>query len=309
MESVVSWIINPLVIGFLLDSVFGDPYFLPHPIKLFGKLIGIGERYLNKGKNKQLKGALLSFGLIMLIVSFLGLLFWWLKRFSTTTMVVESIFVFFGIANKSLVVECLKVEKALKTNGIKAGRKQLSMIVGRDTKNLNAHEIRIATLETLSENLSDGVIAPLFYYAIGGIPLMFAYKMVNTLDSMIGYKNDRFIDFGRVAAKTDDVFNYIPARLTAFLMAMLTLSARAFVFVFKFGNKHSSPNAGYPEAALAGILDCQFGGPNCYNGKIVDKPFIGKNKRAISGAELKKACMINIIVSASFVVLLLLIQQ
>ena len=218
-------------------------------------------------------------------------------------VVFTSVFVFYGLANRSLITEVLKVEKQLGQNGLDAARKQLSFIVGRDTNSLSENQVRTAALETLAENLSDGVIAPMFYYLVGGIPLMMAYKMANTLDSMIGYKNSRFEQFGYFAAKTDDMLNFIPARLTAFLMALITFSKRGIMFIFRYGNKHSSPNAGYPEAALAGILDCRFGGPNMYHGKLVDKPYIGNNDRCLTKKDILKGCLVNVLTSSVFLLI------
>jgi len=165
--------------------------------------------------------------------------------------------------------------------------------VGRDTMKLNTKQIRIAALETLSENLSDGIIAPLFWFALLGAPGMLTYKMINTLDSMIGYKNDRYINIGKFAARLDDVANYIPARLTAILMLMVSGNLSKVRFVLKYGNKHASPNSGYPEAALAGILGCRFGGPNRYEGKIVSKPYIGTIDRTPDEKDLKLSVSIN----------------
>jgi adenosylcobinamide-phosphate synthase len=141
--------------------------------------------------------------------------------------------------------------------------------------------------------LSDGVIAPLFYYLLGGLPLMFAYKMVNTLDSMIGYKSDRYRRFGRFAARLDDVANYVPARLTALIMIIVSMSCRGLCFIFKYGHQHASPNAGYPESALAGVLNCRFGGPNVYHGQVLQKPYIGQVVRDLTQKDLNKACAIN----------------
>jgi adenosylcobinamide-phosphate synthase len=169
----------------------------------------------------------------------------------------------------------------------------------------------VAAFETMSENLSDGVIAPLFYYALAGVPGMMAYKMVNTLDSMIGYRSERYEQFGKFAARLDDVANFIPARLTAILMALISGSKRSFQFIMQYGNKHKSPNSGYPEAALAGILNTRFGGPNIYQGVLVDKPFIGCDDRAIEADEIKRVssvnhrtCFLMIILSIAFILLL-----
>ncbi len=296
----------PLIAGFILDALFGDPHFLPHPIRLFGNVISFGEKRLNKGKRQKLKGAILALSLILVVFFLFYLLLKFLERNEIVWLVVSSVFVFYGLANRSLIQEALKVITVLDCDGIDAGRKQLSMIVGRDTTRLNGNQIRTAVLETLAENLSDGVIAPLFFYAIGGVPAMLAYKMANTLDSMVAYNSDRFKNFGWFAAKIDDVLNFIPARITSILMVFVAFSSRGLQFIFKYGKQHSSPNAGYPEAALAGILNCRFGGPNIYHGKLVDKPFIGKNSRELFDADVRKACWVNFSVALVSVVLIIL---
>ncbi len=296
-----------LLAGFLLDLFLGDPRWLPHPIRLFGKIIAFGEKNLNKCKHRKLKGAILT--ILLVLSTFLS--FWGMLKLITDYkilhLILTSIFVFYGIANHSLIKESILVIHKLNKFGIDAGRKQLSMIVGRDTKNLNENQIRIAVLETLSENLSDGVVAPLFFYFIGGVPAMFAYKMTNTLDSMIGYKNERYKDFGWFAAKLDDVLNFVPARLTAFLMVALTFSWRGLKFIFKYARKHSSPNSGFPEAALSGILNCRFGGPNFYKGKLVEKPFIGENHRTVFNRDIYKACAINVVTSVVLVAIFMIV--
>ncbi|QIA08994.1 adenosylcobinamide-phosphate synthase CbiB [Draconibacterium halophilum] len=295
-------IIVPLLAGFTLDCLIGDPHFLPHPIRLFGKAILFGETKLNRGTHKKIKGAILSS--ILIISTFfifkLGLLA--LSEFQNLFLIVSSIFVFYGLANRSLIQEALRVIFKLEKEGLESGRVQLSLIVGRETAQLNENQIRTAVLETLAENLSDGVIAPLFFYTVGGVPAMFAYKMANTLDSMIGYKNERYKEFGFFAAKLDDVLNFIPARLTAVLMATISFSFRGFKFIFRYGKKHASPNAGYPEAALAGILDCRFGGTNRYHGKVINKPIIGENSRLVTKNDVYKSCVINGAVALVFLV-------
>lgn len=297
-------IIIPLIFGFAADVFIGDPHWLPHPVRLFGRLISVGEKWLNKGKYRKLKGAIITVALVSAVFFFLYILLKVIAANFLLWTIVASLFVFYGLANHSLIKESLFVIKALKMDGIEAGRKRLSFIVGRDTSALNKNQMRTAVLETLSENLSDGVIAPLFFYAVGGIPAMLAYKMVNTLDSMIGYKNERYKDFGWFAARFDDALNFIPARITAFLMVLLTFSWRGLKFTFKYGTQHASPNSGYPEAALAGILNCRLGGPNYYSGKLVVKPYIGDNNRTISDSEVYKACVINF-ASAIFFILLI----
>ena len=204
--------------------------------------------------------------------------------------------VFFCLAGTTLIREVRQVFLAL-DRSLEEGRKQVARIVGRDTKELSAQEVRTAALETLAENLSDGVIAPLFWFAILGVPGMLAYKMVNTLDSMIGYRTERYRDFGCLAAHIDDIANYIPARLTALLMILPYVIINCQLSIINFvrvnGRRHSSPNSGYPEAALAGILNCRFGGPHYYFGELFDKPYIGENDRPLTTADMRIAIRVN----------------
>jgi len=287
-------IIFPLVLGYLFDLFFGDPEKLPHPVRVFGNAIAKGETLLNREGNKFIKGMILALALCLLVYFFFSLADkLLLSAHLYAYLAYSSIFVYYGLANKGLIEEGTKVFYQLEQHGLSAGRKQLSRIVGRDTTQLNTQQIRTAVLETMSENLSDGVIAPLFYYALAGIPGLMVYKMINTMDSMIGYRNARYEHFGKFAARLDDVANFIPARITAFLMVVVSLSWRGLIFIFRYGNKHKSPNAGYPEAALAGILNCRFGGPNSYHGILVDKPYIGEVDRQIKYETIKKAIYVN----------------
>lgn len=284
----------PLLLAYLLDLLLGDPRWMPHPIVLFGNCIAWGDEALNRGKNKQLKGAVLVCFYIIAVGSVFAFLHYaFVSAHAYAAIVFDAVVVFFGIANKSLIGEGREVLKALREGGLDAGRERLSWIVGRDTSALDENQIKKAVLETISENLSDGVIAPLFYYAIAGVPGIMCYKMVNTFDSMIGYKNEKYADFGFFAAKTDDVLNFIPARITAVLIATVNMSKRSFVFIQKYAKKHSSPNAGFPESALAGVLDCRFGGPNVYHGKLLEKPYIGTSSRDISPLDMKIAFRTN----------------
>ncbi|MBR4920698.1 MAG: cobalamin biosynthesis protein CobD [Prevotella sp.] len=293
-----------LPIGYILDLLLGDPAWLPHPVVGFGKMIGYGERWLNRGKCRMLKGALLALVLIAfayLITYFLlSLLSLLIPHFS---FLISALLIFFCLAGTTLIREVKAVFLAL-DRSLEEGRRQVARIVGRDTSELSAQEVRTAALETLAENLSDGVIAPLFWLAVLGVPGMVAYKMVNTLDSMIGYRTERYKDFGCWAARIDDIANYIPARLTAFLMVtgswLLALGSwhnsqllTAFRFVWRNGRNHASPNSGYPEAALAAILDCRFGGPHYYFGELFDKPYIGTNDRELTTDDMYRAVRIN----------------
>ena len=337
---------NPfsLLIGWLLDLFFGDPQKLPHPVVWFGKMIASCEHSLNKGSHRKLKGALTAISLILFVFA----LVWMLRKilgifalfiFDGTReqvyqipillYIFDAIAIFYCLAGTTLIREVREVFLAL-DRSLEEGRKQVARIVGRDTSELSAQEVRTAALETLAENLSDGVIAPLFWLAILGTPGMLAYKMVNTLDSMIGYKTDRYRDFGCWAAHIDDIANYIPARLTAFLMILprlvtinthggsrstsgrllptgrknlFTFHFSLFTFVRKYGRCHASPNSGYPESALAAILDCRFGGPHYYFGQLFDKPYIGTNDRPLTTADMQTAVRINRIAEVLMVLL------
>ncbi|WP_158837549.1 adenosylcobinamide-phosphate synthase CbiB [Polaribacter sp. L3A8] len=296
-----------LIIAFLLDLIIGDPKKLPHLIIAFGNSISLGEKLLNKNKSKFLKGALLTILLVStsFITPYFIIKYLNAYDFQFIAIAFSVLMLFYCLANKTLVKEGNAVFNVLKKEGLEAGSKRLSWIVGRETSKLSEQQIRVATFETMAENLSDGVIAPLFYFLILGVPGAMAYKMINTLDSMIGYKSDRYFFFGKFAAILDDVANYIPARITGVLMLVVTFKLKGFSFIFKEGKKHSSPNAGYPEAALAYILDCQFGGPNYYHGKLVDKPFIGSNNRTIEHEEIKTVSNINYTTSILFFLLMI----
>ena len=284
-------LILPLLLGWLLDFVFGDPSRLPHPIVWFGKMIAWGEHRLNHGAHRMAKGAVMAICLILMVF----FIVWGLKRLIPNMvlwLILDTIIIFYCLAGTTLIREVREVFLAL-DRSLDEGRQQVARIVGRDTSQLTAQEVRTAALETLAENLSDGVIAPLFWFALLGTPGMLAYKMVNTLDSMIGYRTERYKDFGCWAARIDDVANYIPARLTALLMVIASGKLSLLKFVWKNGRRHASPNSGYPEAALAGILNCRFGGPHIYFGELFDKPFIGENDRPLTTADMRTAVRIN----------------
>ena len=320
------FVILPLLIGWLLDLLFGDPSWLPHPVVGFGKMIASGEHRLNKGNHRMLKGALLAVGLILLVFGIVWAIRHILGIFALFIFdgthqqvyqlpvflwIFDIIAIFCCLAGTTLIREVREVFRAV-DRSLDEGRKQVARIVGRDTSELSAQEVRTAALETLAENLSDGVIAPLFWLAIGGVPAMVAYKMVNTLDSMICYRTERYKDFGCVAARIDDVANYIPARITALLMilpSLFTLHFSLFTFVRRYGRCHASPNSGYPEAALAGILDCRFGGPHYYFGELFDKPYIGENARELTTADMQKAVRINRTAEVLAIILLFIVYS
>ena len=288
-------LIIAILIGFILDLIFGDPQWMPHPIRLIGNLISNGEKIIRKimPKREYLGGLILtifvvgiSYMIPLLILNFFRTINIYLY------IICQSIFIYQIMATKSLKVESMRVYNYLKINDIKNSRKYLSWIVGRDTKNLNEEEITKAAVETVAENTSDGVIAPLFYIIIGGAPLGFMYKAINTLDSMIGYKNEKYMFFGRFAAKLDDVANYIPAIFAAYFMIIasfiLRLDYKNAIKIYK-RDKHnsSSPNAAKTEAVAAGALDIKILGDAYYFGKLVRKKSIGDSIRQIEINDIK----------------------
>ncbi len=298
----------PLLIGVLTDALLGDPAWLPHIVVKFGWLISNAERWFNKGAHRRLKGALTA----LFLIGCTYILFWWFIPFcyglnGWLGVCVSAIFIFYFLAGKTLIKEVRMVFEAV-DESVDKGRRQLSRIVGRDTAQLDAQEIRTAALETLAENLSDGVVAPLFWYLLLGVPGMAAYKMINTLDSMIGYKTERYKDFGCWAAHIDDVANWIPARLTALLMVLSAGRPGLLRFVHKYGRQHDSPNSGYPESALAGILDCRFGGTHTYFGQEFYKPYIGENPRQLTTEDARRAIRINVISEVMMVVLVIALR-
>ena len=306
-----SWMfaILPLLIGWLLDLLIGDPQWLPHPVVWFGKAIAACEHKLNRGHHRNAKGAVVAICLIALVFALTWLVRYWLLSLSSyLLLLLDAIIIFYCLAGTTLIREVREVFFAL-DRSVEEGRQQVARIVGRDTTELSAQEVRTAALETLAENLSDGVIAPLFWFALLGTPGMLAYKMVNTLDSMIGYKTERYKAFGCWAAHIDDVANYIPARLTALLMILASGKLRLLTFVLKNGRKHASPNSGYPEAALAGILGCRFGGPHYYFGELFDKPYIGENGRPLTTADMKKAVRVNRVAEIWMILIVLVYEK
>ena len=296
--------ITAILIGWTADKLLGDPERLPHPVVLFGKLIAAGERRLNHGKRRRMKGAALAvtliaatFGATAGLIALAGM------ASPALRTAAEAVMIFYCLAGTTLIREVKGVFAALDVS-TEQGRKQVARIVGRDTSQLTNNEIRKAALETLAENLSDGVIAPMFWLLLLGVPGMVAYKMINTLDSMIGYRTERYKRFGTAAARIDDAANYIPARLTALLMIAVAGKPELLKFVARNGKRHASPNSGYPEAALAGILNCRFGGGHYYFNEYFDKPFIGDNDRQLTKNDLRKAVTVNTLAEATMLVIL-----
>lgn len=276
----------------LLDLILGDPYSFPHPVKLMGRIIKLEEDALRKTK-LPLKFAGFIIASINILLSFF-VPFSFLKLLAGHRLayfLVNTYLIYSCIAARCLDQEAMKVYQAL-DQGLDKARYQLSFIVGRDTERLDEEEVIKACIETVAENTSDGVIAPLFYIVLLGAPGGLMYKMVNTMDSMLGYKNEKYRDLGYFPAKIDDVFNYLPARICGGLMCL----ASAFRFDMENGfrimlrdrKNHASPNAAYPEGAVAGLLGIELGGASKYHGRIVDKPTLGDRTRAIEKDHIKK---------------------
>lgn len=296
------------IAGFVLDLLIGDPHFIPHPVRLIGSLISsldkrlncdagynISEKKLNLIKYKR--GMLLAFTVIFATFAMSVIII--VAAYSINLyagVIAEAVMTWQILATKCLRVESMRVYDALKTDGVDAGRRAVSMIVGRDTSVLDAAGVTRAAVETIAENTSDGVIAPMLYTAIGGPVLGFVYKSVNTMDSMLGYKNDKYMYFGRFAARLDDVVNFIPARISAYLMI-----AAAFIGGRQFDGKnayrifkrdrfnHASPNSAQTESVCAGALRVQLAGDAVYFGKLVKKKYIGDGLREIEYEDIKRA--------------------
>lgn len=303
--------IIPFLGGWLADRLLGDPEGWFHPVVLFGKTIAAGEKKFNNGTDRVTKGAVFAIALIAGTYLLTRSLLLVADRIHPNLYaLLVGIGVFYCLAGKTLIQEVKAVFEAV-DRSTEEGRCRVGRIVGRDTSRLSPQEIRAAALETLAENLSDGVIAPMFWFAVAGLPGMMAYKMTNTLDSMIGYKNERYRAFGRIAAQIDDIANFIPARLTAYLMLFVAGEWNKRDFVRQYGPEHASPNSGYPEAALAAILDCRFGGTHDYFGRPVEKPYIGTHDRPFTTDDMKIAIRVNSnaeLVMGFIVILTLLIR-
>jgi adenosylcobinamide-phosphate synthase len=282
-------------LAYLLDLTIGDPRFVPHPVRGFGWTIQFLEKVLRRpsmsSQGERVAGVILALGLPA-AVFFLA---WWLiYGLLITRPIFQSLVIvllaYTTLATRSLHQEAARVITALQAGKVMEARKWLSWIVGRDTENLTREEMIKATLETMAENLSDGVIAPLFYLLIGGAPLALAFKAASTLDSMVGYKNDRYRHFGWASARLDDLWNYLPARITAFLIVLVSRVwgyswKQAWIIWQRDGRRYPSPNAGLPQAALAGALQIRLGGPAVYGGVKSQKPFLGDDRAEITLVE------------------------
>lgn len=301
-----------------MDLIVGDPYSFPHPVRYIGKLIKITEDNIRKiAKNdKELKIG--GFFLWIITVGVTYLVTYGIVKLSSFNdimyILVNSFIIYTTLATKCLKDEAVKIYNVLKTGDIEKSRVQLSYIVGRDTTNLSKAEIIRATVETVAENTVDGIIAPMFYAFIGGAPLAMAYKAINTLDSTVGYKNDKYMNLGFASAKIDDITNYIPARISVVLMtaACMVLGydyKSCFKISIRDRKNHKSPNCAYPEGAVAGALGVQLGGTNIYFGKAVYKPTIGDKNREIEKDDIVKTNRIMYATSITSIVVFTLLFE
>lgn len=289
-----------LTVGFILDLLIGDPDNPVHPVRIIGKMCSSLESIFRKLLKNNLKTAGFIVWLLTVAITFFityMLVYMCNKANIYLGIIAQGILIYFCISSKGLIVEGFKVINYLIKDDVEKARHQLSYIVGRDTKSLDKEGIIRAVIETIAENMSDGVIAPLFYAGIFGAPFAMAYKAVNTMDSMFGYKNDKYMEFGYFPAKLDDVFNYIPARLTGILIVI-----SSFLLKYNYKNSykiykrdrynHTSPNSAHPEAAMAGALNIQLGGSNYYFGKLVVKPTIGDKIKKIEIGDVNRTAKV-----------------
>jgi adenosylcobinamide-phosphate synthase len=293
--------------AYIADMVFGDPPGYPHPVKLIGGTISFFEKRLLQWGRAPWKQRLLGGILAVGIVSGAGILTWAIIRMAGWIHPVFSsaaaiFFAYTTLATRNLYDEVKKVLNTLDQGSLTRARKEIGFLVSRDTDHLDEREVCRALIETVSENTSDGIVAPLFYLMIGGPPLAMAYKALNTLDSMVGYRNERYRYFGWASARADDVANLIPARLTALLFILASFILRknwkkAWRVTLRDGHKNLSPNSGYPEAAVAGALGVQLGGRSFYFGRVEEKPFIGEPERSMSMNEVRES--LHLMISSS----------
>lgn len=312
------------LIGYILDLIVGDPMNFPHPIRLIGTLIGKLDKALNKRRARMLDGVLLCIIVVLttafattlvIVVSY--------KIHVALGIAVEAILTCYILAARSLQVESMKVYHKLKSGTLEEARYAVSMIVGRDADVLDQEGVTKAAVETVAENTSDGVIAPMLYTALGGPILGFIYKAVNTMDSMVGYHNEKYEYFGKAAARLDDIFNYIPSRLSAVFMILASYicgkdySGREAVRIYKRDrNVTKSPNAGQTESVCAGALGIRLAGNAYYFGRLVEKPYIGDEGRSIEAEDIKRSCklmyvteLITVLVSVLFMGIVLYIVR
>lgn len=307
-----------IILAFFIDCILGDPQNILHPIRILGYINNVFIKLYDKIKikNRYLQffyGMFMNIAILCLVfVCIKGLKLWFYSKNIWLGFLFETIFAYFIIAPKCLYTESMKIYKALKDDDILKARKYLSYIVGRDTEKLEEDKIIKATIETIAENLCDGVIAPLFYLFLGGVPLGMVYKAINTLDSMVGYKNEKFYYFGKFSARVDDIFNFIPARISAFLMILASFILRldyknAIKIYIRDRYNHLSPNSAHTEAVCSGSLGLELGGSSYYKGVLVEKKTIGDEKRKPTIKDIKITNILMYVSSIIFIAIMICI--
>jgi adenosylcobinamide-phosphate synthase len=302
MEGLSSWIVIPAAFG--LDMLLGDPRRFPHPVRWMGSAIGAAEPWFRRlPVNRVLAGGLFTAVLVAATWAAAALAIAAFREVRPSLgTALEIGMVYFCLSARSLNDAAMEIFTLLNEDRTDEARTRIALIVGRDVDRYQAKDIARATVETVAENFVDGVLSPLFFAALGGAPLAMAFKMVSTLDSMVGYKNERYFDFGKVSARLDDVFNFLPARLSVPLIALAAQAlartgGRSLRTAWFEGRNHTSPNAGRPEAAFAGALGVRLNGPNTYGGILVKKPYIGIRFREVLVDDIKKACGLMVLAS------------
>ena len=307
------------VVAFLLDTIIGDPRSKLHPVVLMGKLISTLESFLRRDSDKPLKKIIKGGALVYAVVIIVMLIGFGIELLTeeipnpVAQILAQALVLSFMIAPRTLSRDAYAVYLFLITDDLEYARKRVSWIVGRDTENLNEAEITRATVETVSENTVDGVISPLFYFAIGGLPLAMFYRAANTMDSMIAYKNSKYFFFGQIAARLDDILNYIPARITALLFICAAFILRldyknAFAMMKRDAKKHPSPNGGYAEATVAGALNIRLGGTNYYSGEPHFRAYMGEPNESLEAAHILGAIRLMYTATILFLIIVFLIR-
>ncbi|MBI5554859.1 MAG: cobalamin biosynthesis protein CobD [Elusimicrobia bacterium] len=301
-----------ILLAYFLDLGLGDPRWLPHPVKIIGKLINFLEVKLGSGQPRiflRFKGVILALAVVGLSALSAYLILAVMRKINLAAGTVAWIFLAYtSLATKDLLLHAGQVLKEINNKDLSAARKQLSYLVGRDTLHLSEKEVIKAAVESIAESASDGIIAPLFYLILGGPVLALTYKAINTLDSMVGYKNEKYQDFGWFSARLDDVANFIPSRISGLLIAISSIIRgqdfkNSFRIMIKDGRKHLSPNAGFPEASMAGALGVKLGGPAIYHGQLCLKPYIGEEKNNLQPQLINEALSITFISSLLMVLI------
>jgi adenosylcobinamide-phosphate synthase len=307
-----------ILISYIADFLFGDPQWFPHPVRLMGRLISFFERTFNGSAHKTIQrfcGVFTAFGVIVISgICAYTIIELAMKLHPVSGKIAWIFLAYTTLATKDLVVHARAVQEMLAIKDIKEARKRLSLMVGRDTQELSQDEIIRATIETVAESTNDGIVAPLFYLFLGGPVLAVSFKAISTLDSMIGYKDERYLYFGWCAAKIDDVANFIPARITGLLIPIAALFCgkdfmESFRIMVRDGKKQNSPNSAVSEAAMAGVLGMQLGGTCSYSGRVVEHPYLGEQQRPMSMTLIKEAITISIATSLLMLVIGILFKE